>query len=297
MKISIADIPGLRRHNLFVKMIRVFSVPIMNALPSSLIRRMMKKTSRDAGKVTETGGTTHALEVMYTRHNRKLFSRGLFQGIADYFWHHVISQPEALRNRLKIIGEIIKSCLIELANKRVASFDKNPVRILSIAGGSARSIIKTIVDLQEKNLSYRIEVTVLDKDKSALKVGEKNSQEAGVSENFQWIHGQARDVKTLLPDKTFDIIEIVGLLDYFPDERAIHLLKVTGEVMKNDGVIVIANVMPNPEVSFVHKTGWPQMIYRKPDDLRNLLNSAGFTKETNLITEPLGVHCVALACK
>lgn len=297
MKISTADIPRLRKHNLFVKMIRIFSVPIMNALPASLIKKMMWKTSRDAKKVTETGGTTHALEVMYTRHQRKLFSKGIFRGIADYFWHHVISQPEALRNRLKIVAEVIKSCIVELANKKGTSFDENPVCILSIAGGSARSIIRTIVDLREKDLNRPIEVVVLDKDKSALEVGEKISKETGVSENFQWIHGQARDVKTLLPNKTFDIIEIVGLLDYFPDERATRLLKVAEEVIKDNGIIVVANVIPNSEIPFVHKTGWPEMIYRKPDDLRNLLDNAGFTKEINLIVEPLGVHCIALASK
>ena len=297
MKISIADIPRLRRHNLFVKMIRIFSVPIMNSLPAPLIKRMMRKSSKDAATVVAKGGSTHALEAMYTRHHRKLFSRGTLQGIADYFWHHIISQPEALRNRLKVVAEVIKSCVVELANRKDKDSDANPVRILSIAGGSARSIIRTIVDLQEKNLNCQIEVTVLDKDQSALEVGGNISKEAGVSKNFQWVHGQARDVKMLLPDKTFDIVEIVGLLDYFPDERAKRLLKVVGEVIKSGGVIVVANVIPNPEIPFVHKTGWPEMIYRKPEELRKLLSDAGFTKEINLITESLGVHCVALAYK
>ena len=297
MKISVADIPNLRRQNLFVKMIRIFSVPIMNSLPSSLIKKMMKKSSRDASKVTETGGTTHALEVMYTRHNRKLFSRGIFQGIADYFWHHVISQPEALRNRLKIVAAVIKSCIVESANKICESSKTEPVRILSIAGGSARSIIRTIVDLREKNLNCQIEVVVLDKDKSALEVGEKVSEEAGVSENFQWMHGIAKDVGTLLLGKKFDVVEIVGLLDYFPEERAIRMLKLARSVMRDGGYVIIANVQPNPEMPFVHKTGWPEMFYRSTKDMENLLKEAGFIEDNDIIIEPLGVHIIATGKK
>jgi len=85
MEISIADIPLLKKHGLIVKAIRIFSVPIMNTLPASLIKKMMKKSSKDAATVVVSGGSTHALEAMYTRNHRKLFSRGLFQGFADYF--------------------------------------------------------------------------------------------------------------------------------------------------------------------------------------------------------------------
>ena len=40
---------------------------------------------------------------MYTRYDRRLFSRGILQGLADLFWHHCISQPKAIRNRLKLV--------------------------------------------------------------------------------------------------------------------------------------------------------------------------------------------------
>jgi len=76
-----------------------------------------------------------------------------------------------------------------------------------------------------------------------------------------------------------------------------RLLRGVGEVMKDISYIIVANVIPNREVPFVHKTGWPQMIYRTPEELQQLLTSAEFTKGINLLIEPLGIHCVAIARK
>jgi len=108
----------------------------------------------------------------------------------------------------------------ELANKRLDVKSPEPIQILSVAGGSADLLLRLLLILNRKKLNCQIEVTVLDKDKSALDVGAKIAEEVGVSNNFHWVHGQAKDIKILVPGKRFDIIEIVGLLDYFPNERA-----------------------------------------------------------------------------
>jgi SAM-dependent methyltransferase len=297
MKISTADIPGLERQNLFVKIIRIFSVPIMNTLPASLIQKMMRKTSRDAGKVVETGGSTHALEVMYTRHHRKLFSRGITQGIADYFWHHIIAQPQALRNRLKIVHEILRKKTADVIQERKSNHNSSPVSILSIAGGSSRSIISALLDLKKSGENYPVEVITLDKDQTALEIGKRLASGNGLSESFSWIQGTAKNIGILLPGKVFDIVEIVGLLDYFPENRVIRTLQLARSVMREGGYVIIANVQPNPEIPFVHKTGWPQMFYRLPKEIENILKEAGFVKENDIITEPLNIHIIAIGKK
>jgi len=296
MKINIENIDGLESHNMFEGVVRIFSVPFLNSLPASLIQNVMKKTSRDAGKVTESGGSTHALEVMYTRYHRKFFSRGVFQGIADYFWHHIIDQSSALRNRLKIVHKILFNSIDEIIAERNLVGDLSPVAILSIAGGSSRALLSSLVEIRAGGSDFPVEIYTIDKDKLALDVGARLASEQRLSKNFHWIHGNARDVKHLVPDKKFDLVEIVGLLDYFNDERASRLLGVAYSVMKDSAYIVVANVRPNPEIPFVHKTGWPAMIYRQPEDMVNLLTNAGF-KEVDTILEPVGVHIIALAKK
>jgi len=105
MKTVIADCKNknLEKHNLFVKFVRIFTVPILNSLPANFLQVFMKTSSYDAEVVLENVGSAKALEVMYGRYRRNIFSRGAMQGFADLFWHHFVSQPKGVRNRLKIV--------------------------------------------------------------------------------------------------------------------------------------------------------------------------------------------------
>ncbi|HEY4503988.1 MAG TPA: class I SAM-dependent methyltransferase family protein [Candidatus Paceibacterota bacterium] len=256
----------------------------------------MIKSSQDASTVVKKGGTTHALEVMYTRYDRKIFSRGYIKGIADMFWHHIVSQPKALRNRLKIVRTVLREKIIDLINNHKGS-NHRVIFVLSIAGGSSRSIIYAINDLKNCGVNHQINIVTIDKDKSALEVGMGVAKEYGLQNNFEWINGNARDIEQLLPQKKFDIIEIVGLLDYFESDRLIRLLNLSYRIMNEKGFLIIANVIPNNEYKFVQKTGWPKMYYRKPEELLELLRVSGFKYKNDIIIEPLNVHCIAIAQK
>ena len=291
----------LETNSVFVLGIRLVTVPLLNRMPSTSIKKMMSSTSLDASTVVAKSGSTHALEIMYTRYHRKLFARGLWQGLADLFWHHVVAQPKALRNRLKTVRHILKTESLRLIQERQRRGVSQSVRILSIAGGSSRSIIQMVVDLKIEGLdhphmNYPLEVIVVDKDQSALDIGEQIARQAGVAEHFQWVCAAARNIRELSSWKTFDLIEIVGLMDYLSEVRAIKLLKGAREVLNESGVLVAANVMPNAEMPFVYKTGWPRMVYRTPSAFRALYDACDFSK-TEITVEPLRIHCVAVARK
>ena len=285
---------NLEQHSFPVKVIRVFTVPLLNTISKSFIQRVMKKTNKDASTVVSKGGTTHALEAMYGRGQRKLFSRGLLQGFSDSFWHHVVSQPKALRNRLKIVQSILQGKILE----KIKQNKNNEISVLSIAGGSARSLIYTLKNLKDLGFGSNISVITVDKDALALKVGEKIAAEYGIGQSFKWINSTASEVTNLFPNKKFDCIEIVGLLDYFNFDRAKKLSSLSHNLLREGGFIVIANVIPNSEQSFVEKTGWPAMYYRNDKEIRALLQESGFMNESiEVITEPLNIHMVALAYK
>jgi len=272
-------------HGVLTKATRIFTVPLLNALPASFIQRVMRASSHDAATVVAKGGSTHALEAMYTRYHRGIFSRGFLQGLADMFWHHFVSQPKALRNRLRIVQQLLEK---EIRSRNT------PVFVLSIAGGSARSLIQTSAKLQHEHFPQQVRVTVIDKDASALDVGKRVAASAGVSGLFQWIQGDAGKIGVLFPDIQFDIVEIVGLLDYFDDERVLHLLCNVRVKLSENSALIVANVMPNREMLFVQKTGWPPMFYRTPDDFARLVEKASFNVRAT-IQEPLRVHTVIRA--
>lgn len=285
---------NLETHNIPTRIIRVITVPLLNLLPKSIVQLFMRKSSKDAGTVVAKGGTTHALEAMYGRSQRKLFSRGIPQGVADILWHHLISQAKSLRNRLKIVQNILQEKIILLLNQ----YNCQEVNILSIAGGSSRSIMYTLKNLKKDGLADHIHVITIDKDESALNVGKALAKELGLESNFEWVHGMASEVGTRFPAKKFDIVEIVGLLDYFDFDRTVKLMVMSRNLMNEHGFIIIANVMPNMERPFVHKTGWPAMFYRKTDEIEKILKTSGFKCSSNdIIIEPLKIHCVGVGQK
>jgi len=301
VEIKIADMEHLERHGFFVRLIRLFTVPILNTLPSSIIQFFMRKSSHDAATIVAKGGSTHALEAMYTRYHRKLFSWGILQGFADIFWHHIVSQPKAIRNRVKIIASILKDeirrlVLVEKKRFDTVSVNNNPIQVLTIAGGSARSIVYALHSLVRQQ-GLNLKVVNVDKDISALRCGEVLVSQYGLSDYFEWIEGNANNLGELVKDRKFDIIEVVGLIDYLSEERAMKLLNSLKTFLKPDGLFVAANVTHNSEVPFVYKTGWPRMFYRSPSDFYGLLQKTGFVLRGPILLDPLKVHLIARATK
>lgn len=286
----------LETHNFLTKFVRLFSVPLLNSIPAFLMQKTMKKTSHDAATVVHKGGSTHALEAMYTRYHRSFFSRGFIQGVSDFFWHHIVSQPKAIRNRLRIVKNNLREKSLFLIKKRERDRIDIPIAILSIAGGSSRSIIHMIADMRSEGILYPIEVVTVDKDKSALDIGLRVAKENKVSESFNWITGKATEISEMMPCKQFDIVEIVGLLDYFQNERAVRLIKNARAMLRDSGCLIAANVTPNNEMEFVKKTGWPEMYYRSNHEFEKIFYEAGFSK-VSIVIEPLGVHLIAVAEK
>ena len=290
MKILIRK--DLERHNLFVFLLRFLTVPVMNNIPSTVLQKMMHKTSNDASVVADNGGSTTALEAMYGRYNRKLFSRGIIQGLSDLFWHHVISQPKALRNRLKIVEETIESRLVSLIKK-----GHTDIKILNIGGGSSRALIHTLHKLFKEGYEFNPSIINIDKDGRAIETGKKIAREHGLEKVFKWINSDARNTSSFVSPDSVDIVEMVGLMDYFNDERADTIIKIIHKSLKKGGLFIVANIHFNNEMKFIKNTGWPKMYYRDLSDMERIVKKAGFKEESNLIFEPLKVHIITVVEK
>ncbi|MFH1656619.1 MAG: methyltransferase domain-containing protein [Candidatus Nealsonbacteria bacterium] len=293
MKVEKLDDKNFEHHNLLVKFIRIFSVPLLNYLPSFFIKKIMVVSSRDSRIAVKYGGSTHALEGMYGRYERKLFSRGFFQGIADLFWHHCLSQPKAVRNRLKIVG---MSLMEEIVNTDIQDKEKN-ITILTIAGGSTRAIIQSFYNLK-KRINCKIKIINIDKSEKALNLSKEIARKFNLYENFEWINEDARNIKSLIPKNSIDVVEMVGLLDYFSEEKSINVISQIYDSLKVGGLFIVGNICPNKEELFIHKIGWPQMYYRNPADLSKILELSGFDiKKGKIIFEPLKCHIIAVIKK
>ena len=295
MNITTADDRDLETHGIIVKILRIFSVPIMNKISPNFLQKMMRATSHDARTVVNNTGSTTALEAMYSRHQRSLFSRGILQGMADLFWHHCISQPKALRNRLKLVERNLESEVFKIFKEKRDI--ETPITILSVGGGSARALIHSLHRLIKSGHGLKLKIISIDSDVRAIEFGKKLSTKYNLRDIFEWINDDARNIDSLIATESIDIVEMVGLLDYFSEQDGAQLIKKIFNVLKIGGLFIVANVHPNEEIPFVNHLGWPEMHYRYPSDLINVLKAGNFLKIPQIIFEPLKVHIIAKVYK
>lgn len=292
MNIIIDENNCLETHRFPIRALRAGFVPVMNTLPTFVIQKVLR-LSADAAAVSAQPGSTHALEVMYTRYHRNMFVNGVFKGVLDHFWHGLLSQPKALRNRLKIVERLLEEEML-----RNMQGNATDISILTVGGGSSRAGIHCIERLRNQGVdTLGIKVKNVDKSQKAIDLCKANAEKVGIQNNFEWILADAREVKNLISGSSIDVVEMVGLLDYFSEEKGIEVLKQIYGTMKDGALLIVANVHPNREQRFVHKTGWPDMYYREPKELGRMLKCAGFTMEPTIIYEPLKVHIVAVVRK
>ena len=95
-----------------------------------------------------------------------------------------------------------------------------------------------------------------------------------------------------------NIIEMVGLLDYFDDSKVESIFKIIKENLSDGGVFITANVCHNKEVKFVTNLVDWRMKYRDAEQMVKLAISAGFDKDKiTAYYEPLKVHTVLVIKK
>jgi len=267
------------------QILNFFLRPILNRAPQKF-RPMVRRSHVSAGEVIEKATTHEALEVLYkkgvTKSKEKFFSKMMRR-----IWF-------GMDNALGIYNRLV------LVKKKFAFFAAQPhaVRILSIASGSARAIIDSLDWLKLKK--KEVEISFLDKNPRALDHGRfLVSQEKNSNIHFRFLNDTASNfVNYFESDQKLDIIEMVGLLDYFEDAKIKELLSLIHNRLSNDGVLITANIADNRERPFVtNLIGW-KMIYRKPEEMINMAIAAGFReRKMEIIFEPTMIHFILIAQK
>lgn len=275
-------------NNIFKKILNTLLIPTLNVLPIGS-RKMIAKTNDAVGEVVKNATNHKALEILYS--NGKGSSKGIknvYKKIAHVVWFNT-NNSKAVRNRLKIVKEELEKTLLEK--------DGKDINFLSIAAGSARAIIEVVEKIRPTS---KINFTFLDKNPEAA-VHSKNfidSSEYLKSNNnftFNWINDTVNNFLENHTEK-FTIIEMVGLMDYFNDEKALNVFKNIYNILEEGGVFITANINHNSEKRFVTKAiGWP-MIYRRAEELGILIHKAGFNHEKmDIYYEPHKIHSIIKA--
>lgn len=263
----------------FRKLVDCFIVPILNNAPPNLFRRSSKK----AGEVTRHATTHRALEIIYG-FNYKLDSQtAITDGIFTYLWN-LKHNAKALRNRLRLVKKRLVTSIEEI--------DKEEIVIASLACGSTRTVIETVAELRA-NRNFR--VYAVDKNASAIEFSKSLAKSLQIDELFEWHQSSVNSFLNTANQIEFDIIEMVGFLDYRTDREAVRLFDKIYDRLNLGGFFITGNIKPNPEMKFlIDVVQWPHLIFRNEEEFAELLNRSKFANSRiEIAAEPQRIHFVS----
>lgn len=282
---------GYEFSGFFRKILNFIITSVLNILPKNF-QTYIKKSHKSAEEVIEHATTHRALEILYKR-GKTNTSDGFFQRVAHLIWFEVLNNSIAIRNRLKLTKKEIKTAIYTI-DKHSSSLTIN---ILSIASGSARAVIEVLQSLNSPQ--KEIGAKFLDKNPGAIEYSRRLAGNLMEKYKLSWITDTAGNFyKHYRNGGNPDIIEMVGLLDYFDETKSITLLSFIHEYLNENGFLITANIIHNREQKFISKVvGWP-MVYRSPKNLIDSALAAGFSPQNiKVVCEPLKIHAVLVAKK
>lgn len=220
-----------------------------------------------------------------------------FGGRLVRFW---LNQPDgqAVRNRLRIT---YKEILQELCRLWETRQSEQKICVLSLACGSAQATVEALAMFLAaySDAKGNIELHLVDLSGSSLMRAIHLAKERGVQSHV-FIHIQ--DVKSFVreqPTNSWDIVEMVGFLDYRPWKSAVEICREIRRIMRVKGLFISAHIGPSPW-SFVVRwvINWPLLIRRTVTEYKQILHQAGFAeREIKMRDEPHRIHSVGVCHK
>jgi CRP-like cAMP-binding protein len=205
-------------------------------------------------------------------------------------WFLGIPSVRAVRNR--------QARMTELIGQVASALGEAPCAVTSVASGPAEELF----ELFRASEAPFVTATCLDIDPEALSYCRTVSDHLGVGDRMTLIQENAVHLalgKRELNLPLQNLIYSVGLTEYLEDDLVVPLLKwVRGHLMPG-GSVVLGNFNAScPDRAFnEHILEW-HLIYRTPDDLRRVMQAAGFSaSEVRVESDETGVQLLAIASR
>jgi len=246
--------------------------------------------SINSRRVKEGAARWPALDTVYNFHASGAEGSNALVRWVDDMWLHV-RNAQAVRNRLKIAKHELRKAIITVQR----GHRKEPARVLSLAAGSAQGVLEVVAELSKDGIE--VEVLLVDQDLSALSYALTLAKHLNIHDRVRAEEGDIVFFTKVTRDYEPDIIEMLGLLDYFRTSMAIKLIRKIWSKLPPNGLFLTCHVHPNHEAYFLdHVVDW-KMLYRTRGELEDILTEGRFVGGIRFITEPQGIHTVAVARK
>lgn len=173
----------------------------------------------------------------------------------------------ATRNRRKVIVKLLAEML-----RRLDSSDG--LNLLGIGAGPGLQMQEGIVAAGLP--PERVSIHVVDLDDNAFGYGLDQARKRGLEGRVRYVQGDARELSRLLPGVEFDLVKIVGLIEYLTDPDVITLFQTARNAMSWQGQFLTHGLIDRLRSGpFLRRTFGLNHHYRSGDDVARLLQAAG----------------------
>ncbi len=216
------------------------------------------------------GKTDAAIQVLY---NYRFRPWRLVWGLGDHLWQGAFN-CRSVRSRGKFTREAVHF-LLESISKSEKSNSNGMVTAVSIGAGSGSQMLQGVANNKLNGNGVRL--ILVDNDGRALERGRVNARNLGVEDLIETRELSIGYFLKTAEKCSVDLVEVVGLTDYFNDSKFSRYLEGIYNVLKDDGVFIGANISSKEEWDYAHNVAcWPNMYYRSQESIIESLEGVGF---------------------
>jgi len=227
-----------------------------------------------------------ALEPIHDPDQKRLVSGGRIDLVTRGLFRHA-ADPIGIRTRTVTGAWLVHQNLPKT---------RKTVEWLSLAGGTG---ITSLLMLEASGIpkdSWRI--SVVDLDRQALEIFMEYSAARGIPKNHT--KGVYMDVlspevgKSFTPG-SFDVVELMGIFEYFDQADSVLLLKRAYAMAKPGGLVVFGNMRRKHPQLHLHKrgVGWPGVMPRSVQQVSEIIQAADISLDSLSVYQPTdGVYNV-----
>lgn len=181
--------------------------------------------------------------------------------------------------------------------------DPEGITLASLACGAAGPVYQLMKALKDRGVPVK-EAILADKDPMALASAFSLAETEGVAAQVNLQKQDLVDMNTLgarnltefIEPKSVDVVDLLGLFEYFPRPLAVSLLKEVQKIMKPGGIIVFGNMIDKrPQQTFFNDVSlWPPLEQRSLREMFDIIDEAGMGAKENaqILIPPQGVYAV-----
>jgi cyclopropane fatty-acyl-phospholipid synthase-like methyltransferase len=191
----------------------------------------------------------------------------------------------ATRNRRKLVTAKLVEVLKEYA-------DEPTIHLMGIGAGPGLHLQDAVA--RSGISSDKARIWLIDRDSDSFEFGRQCARDRGLEHSVNYVQGDARDIRQVLPNVSPHIVKIVGLIEYLTDKEAIQLFSAMRDVIQptgrllTHGLVDLYNSGP-----FLARTFGLSHVQRTADEVRTLLKGVGFETISVSLT-PMKIYPVLL---